>query len=131
MKNAILPELRQDKLIFQDTSRTPLPGGIVPCLLCTKPFIMPVFIGEPDQICEECRITYKDAARVICTRCKITIGRVVPKMLDCGYFIRPMSVLHSNACNVCKPGLQQSTVIEIDKWMRQNKPKKIIVTARR
>lgn len=126
-----LPLLRNDKLIFMDTGRAPLPGGIVPCLLCTKPFVMPIFLGEPDQVCGECQHTYKDAARVVCRKCNITIGRVVAKVLDNGFFIRPKSVLHSNYCNVCKPGIAASTITEIDEWEKNLRPKKIFVPMRR
>ena len=126
-----LPLLRNDKLIFMDTSKAPLPGGIVPCLLCTKPFVMPVFLGEPDQVCPECAVTYSDAARVICKKCNITIGRAVPKILENGYYIRPRSVLHSNSCNICRPGLVESTIIEIDQWQKTIRPNKIIVPMRR
>ena len=122
-----LPLLRQDKLIFQDTSKRPEANGIYPCLLCTKPFVMGVYIGEPDQTCGECREKYRDTARVICNKCRITIGRCVPKILDCGYYVRPRSVLHSSSCNVCHPGLKESTIIEIDQWIKQLRPSRIIV----
>jgi hypothetical protein len=126
-----LPLLRQDRLIWQDTSRAPTSGGIYPCLLCEKPFVMGVFLGEPDQICEECASTYRDAARVICNKCRITIGRVVSKILDNGFYIRPRTVLHSNYCNVCRPGLNASTIMEIDEWQKNVRPNKIFVPMRR
>ena len=126
-----LPLLRNDGLIWIDTARAPTPNGIVPCLLCTKPFVMPVFIGEPDQICPECHVTYKDSARVICKKCGITIGRVVSKILENGYYVRPRSVLHSNSCNICQPGLNESTIIEIDQWQRHIRQSKVIVPMRR
>jgi len=85
------------------------------------------YVGEPDQICPECWTTYKDAARVICFHCKVTICRLIPKILDNGYYIRPRSVLHSSACNICQPGLRQSVIIEIDEWQTHMMPKKIIV----
>jgi len=123
-----LPILRQDKLLFQDTGGKPVPNTIVPCLLCGKPFLMPLYRGEPDQICPECWTTYQDAARVICINCKVTICRLVPKVLDNGFYIRPRSVLHSSACNICQPGLKQSIILEIDVWEKQVRPRKIIIT---
>ena len=123
-----LPQLRNDKLLFEDTSGAPKAHAIVPCLLCTKPFLMLPFIGVPDQVCPECEKTYKDAAKVVCNVCHITICRLVPKVLENGFYIRPKTVLHSDCCNVCKPGLSESSVIEIEKWQRMLRPGKIIIT---
>lgn len=122
-----LPVLRDDKLLFQDTSGKPLPGEIVPCLLCGKPFLMRIYVGEPDQICNECWEVYKDAARIVCVKCKVTICRAAPKVLDNGFYVKPRMILHSNACNVCAPGLEQSTIIEIDRWQRHIRDPKIII----
>jgi hypothetical protein len=124
-----LPVLRNDKLLFQDTSMAPLPGGIVPCLLCCKPFIMGFFVGTPDQLCPECENLYKDTAKVICVRCRppVTICRLVPKILDNGFYIRPKSVLHSDCCNICKPGLTVSSILEIEEWERKRRPNKLIL----
>ena len=122
-----LPQLRNDKLLFEDTAALPRAGAITACLLCCKPFIMRMYTGIPDQICSECWDVYKDAARVICVKCQVTICRLVPKVLDNGYYIRPRSILHSSACNVCNPGLTMSTIVEIDEWMKRIRPGKIIV----
>ncbi len=122
-----LPVLKENRLLFVDTTGYPFPGKIVPCLLCTKPFIMRPFVGEPDQICEECSKVYRDCAVVRCAGCKHhpVICRVLPKILDNGYIIRPMAVLHTDNCNVCKPGLKESTITEIRQWerlVRRGKP---------
>lgn len=124
-----LPVLRNDSLIFEDTSGAPAPNTIVPCLICTKPFWMREYVGAPDQVCPECWETYKDAARVVCWNCRpqVTICRLIPKMMDNGFYIRPRMILHSTACNVCEPGLKRSTIIEIDEWMKHVRPGKIIV----
>ena len=124
-----LPYLRNDRLIFENTAMPPLPGGIVPCLLCTKPFLMGVFVGEPDQICPECYKTYGETARVVCKGCKnpATICRLVPKVLDNGFYIRPRAVLHSTACNICRPGLTESSIVEIEEWERQRRRGKLIL----
>ena len=122
-----LRELRQDRLIFEDTSGRPTPGQIVPCLLCCKPFMMPMYLGEPDQICGECWQTYHDAARVICVKCQITCARLMPKLQDTGYYIQPRTVLHTNACPVCRPGIQMSQIIEITEWMKSTRERKIII----
>lgn len=119
--------LRNDRLLFEDTSGPPRPNSIVPCLLCTKPFWMGIFIGEPDQVCPECKQTYADAARIICAKCKITIARARPKVLENGFYVRPRAVLHSDACNICKPGLRESIITEIDEWERTRRPGRIIV----
>lgn len=125
-----LPILGADnKLLFQDTVSLPIPGRIVPCLMCTKVFIMRPYSGTPDQVCPECWMTYRDCARVICSRCQpaATICRLLPKVLDNGYYIQPRSILHSSACNVCQPGLTVSTIVEIDNWMKRIRPGKIII----
>ena len=119
--------LRNDSLVFQDTSGRPTPGAIVPCLLCMKPFIMPVYLGAPDQLCVECWKLYDEAARVVCVHCQITVARLLPKLLDCGFIIRSRNVYHVDACNICRPGLTSSNVIEITEWMKNTREPKIIV----
>ena len=122
-----LPELRNDKLLLSvDTSGYPLPGKIVPCLLCTKPFLMRTYVGCPDQICGECLKSYDECAIVRCQQCRVVICRLVPKVLDCGFYIRPQAVLHSDSCNICRPGLTESHINEITEWMRMVRPHKII-----
>ena len=76
--------VRDDRLMFENTGVAPVAGAIVPCLLCTKPFLMLPFVGEPDQICPECWNTYGDTAKVVCVKCRVTICRAVPKILESG-----------------------------------------------
>ena len=47
-----LPILGDDALGNLDNNLTdyPVPGDIVPCLLCTKPFMMRMYTGAPDQV---------------------------------------------------------------------------------
>jgi hypothetical protein len=121
---------RSDKLFWEDTSKPPLPGGAAFCLMCAAPFVMPMYKGGiADQICEECSKTYKDCAIVVCKTCpgRPVICRIVPKKLDNGYYVRPRAVLHSDYCNVCKPGLKTSTVLEIEAWERTQRPSKPVV----
>lgn len=125
-----MPELHDDSLLWQDTSGYPLPGTIVPCLLCTKPFLMRPYSGSPDQICTECWKTYQDAAKVICIKCQVVICRIVPKVLDSGFYVRPRGIYHSDACNVCRPGLSESKIIEVTEWERTLRPKKIILSGK-
>ena len=125
-----LPELRGDALIFQDTSGYPLPGKIVPCLLCTKPYLMRKYVGHPDQICPECARTLDDCAVVRCVNpmCGgVVICRLKPKTLDNGFVIKPRAVLHSDACNCCSPGLKESRITEITEWERLVRPKKAVI----
>ena len=104
-------------------------GNIVPCLLCAKPYLLGFFMGEIDQICPECEKTYGDTAKVVCVRCRprATICRVIPKILDNGYYIRPRSILHVDKCNVCSPNLTESTIIEIREWERAHRTRKVIL----
>ena len=122
-----LPVLRNDALLWEDTSGSPLPGKIVPCLLCMKPYLMRPFVGVPDQVCPECWETYKDAAKVICWKCRVVICRLVPKVLDNGFYLRPRAVYHADACNICKPEIKKSIIIEIDEWEKHIRPKKLIL----
>lgn len=134
--SARFQQLHENRLSFEDTSSTPRVHSIVPCLLCTKPFLMLPFMGIPDQVCPECEKTYLDTARVICRggvdgrriHDPVTICRLVPKVLDNGFYIRPRSVLTSSACNICSPGLKSSTLLEITEWERVVRPKKIVVS---
>jgi hypothetical protein len=125
-----VPLLRADPLLFVDASAVPRAGSITPCLLCMKPMIMPaVFAGEPpDQLCDECRKTYRGLAKVACLKCKVTIGRCIPRTIDSGYTIQPNQVLHVKNCNVCSPGIPVSFVVEIDEWERKHRPGKLIST---
>ena len=116
--NPNLPLLRTDELLFIDTSKAPTPNSNVNCLLCGKAFYLGFFIGEPDQICSECKKTYGELAKIVCAKCKITIGRTIPKKLDNGFIIKPKTILHIDSCNICNPGLKVSKIIEISMWER-------------
>ena len=110
--------------VFPDPA---LPGNIVPCLMCGKPYLMPYFIGTPDQLCGECMKTYADTAKVICRKCKAVICRLKPKMLASGFYIRPHSLLHVEACGICRPGLKESAIEEIEEWERERVRGRIIL----
>lgn len=115
-----------ESLRMQDTSARPAPHAIVRCLLCGDPFMMLPYIGEPDQICPRCAKDYEEMARVICSKCRVTIARLHPGITESGYVVRPKTVLHVDACNICRPGLQVSTILEVAEWERLYRPKKII-----
>ena len=119
MRYEDLPVLTNNKILFKKVHADPaLPGNIVPCLMCGKPYLMPRFIGVPDQLCGECMKTYADTAKVVCSKCKAVICRLAPKMLSSGFYIRPHSILHVDMCGVCNPGLRESVIREIDQWER-------------
>ena len=127
--------IRNDRLIFEDTSGAPVANSIVPCLLCMKPFWMLPFLGEPDQLCPECQAQYADTAKVVCNgRGKgrphrpVTIARLPPGRLEDGYYVRPNVVLHSSACNICQPGIKESSILEIEQWEKSLKPNKLILS---
>lgn len=128
MRYEDLPVLTNNKILFKKVHADPaLPGNIVPCLLCGKPFLMPRFIGAIDQICGECQKTYADTAKVVCRGCKATICRLHPKLLPNGYYIRPRSILYIDRCGICQPGLKESTIREIDEWERTQNRGRIIM----
>lgn len=121
----------RDMLVFQDTSGRPRPHSIIPCLLCGKPFLIGLYTGTLDQVCPECYKTYQECASLVCAKCKVTIAKIKPGVMDCGFEIKKRSTLHSSCCNICNPGLQQSTVIEVEQWMKTVRRPKIISTRSR
>ena len=122
-----LPRIMDDRFLFIDTSEAPGPNKLAVCLMCAKPFVMPNYIGHADQICPECQKTYDEAAILICRKCKVVICRLLPKVLDNGFYVRPRAVLHTDRCNVCAPGLAQSTILEISDWMRTTRQAKPMI----
>jgi len=124
---AKLPDLSDPRFFGLDLSAPPVPGKLAICLLCAKPFVMPQFIGEPDQACPDCIRTLRDTARIVCSRCKRVVARQTPKVLDCGFYIRPRSVLHIDRCNRCSPGVLVSKIVEVDEYMRRHFVPKTIV----
>ena len=123
-----LPRLTNNKILFKKVHADPaLPGNIVQCLMCGKPFLMPYFIGTPDQLCGECMKTYADTAKVICSKCKVVVCRLMPKMLSNGFYIRPHGILHIDMCGVCNPGIKESVIREIDQWDRMRGRGRIIL----
>ena len=131
MKYEDLPVLTGNAIRFSKVQPDPaLPGNIVPCLMCGKPFLMPHFIGTPDQLCGECLKTYADTAKVICSKCKVVICRLVPKLLSSGFYIRPHGILHVDACGICRPGLRESVIREIEEWERLRGRGRIILSPR-
>ena len=122
-----LPLLRNDHLIFIDTSAKPRPGEILPCLICTKPMLIRPYTGTPDQICSQCWRTYADCAVVVCNICQVTIARLAPHITESGFYVRPRGVLHVTSCNVCAPGKNDSTILEIEAWNKALRPRSTIV----
>ena len=123
-----IPRLTGNSILFKKVKADPaLPGTIVSCLMCGKPFLMPKFIGQPDQLCGECLKTYADTAKVVCRTCKAVICRLQPKLLRSGFYIRPHALLHVGACGVCRPGITESVIQEIEEWEKMKGRGQIIV----
>lgn len=124
-----LSNVNYEDFILSDTSRRPLPNGMYPCLMCAKPFWLGFFIGEPDQVCWECTQAYAETARVVCAVCRVTIGRIIPGIQpESGYVVRKHAILHSNACNICQPGLTESYIVEIRNWIKNVRRGKIFIS---
>ena len=122
-----LPVLRDDRLLFEDTSVKPVPKTEVPCLICTKNFEMRTYSGDPDQVCPECWKTYRDCAILICGKCRVVICRLVPRKTESGYTIEPHTVLHTDKCNICAgPDIEKSMIVEITEWERYHRQPLII-----
>jgi len=96
----------------------PLPGTVLPCALCKKPFLMRPYVGTPDPVCPECVTAHRDAAKIECVNCKVVVARVYPETLESGYEIRKRAILHTTKCGFCSPGLTESIVIEVSEWER-------------
>lgn len=117
-------------LRLSDNSVAPLPNGVYQCLLCAKPFLMGVFLGEPDQVCPECMVAFEEYAKVVCATCPghVTIARLKPgRVAECDYEIRKRSVLHSDGCNICRPGLKESVIIEIRTFIDHHRRGKLYI----
>jgi hypothetical protein len=107
------------------------PAGTVRCLLCAKLYEPPISIGKVDQVCSDCKKGLSGTAKLVCSKCGITICRLTPKVMDDGFVIQPSAVLHSDSCNICKPGLTESTIVEITLWQKHLRPKKAFVPQKR
>ncbi len=118
-----------DKLVLNyDTSSKPLPGKIVPCLVCGLPYLMRPYVGDPDQVCPDCFKVYYECAKLKCYKCQVVVARIQPGVTDSGYHIRKSAVLHLDKCNVCSPGLKESSVLEIAEWEQHvGRTKKLII----
>lgn len=104
-----------------DDPKKPRVGAMVPCAVCNKIFQVPMYKGVMDPICAECFKTYHDTAVLICRRCNVVVGRIVSKMLDCGFYVKPRMTLHTDKCGICDESVKESTIIEVDQWMKHNR----------
>jgi len=107
------------------------PEGTVRCLLCAKRYEPPPSTGKLDQVCPDCRKVLNGTAKLVCSKCGITICRLAPKVMDDGFVIQPSAVLHSDCCNICNPGLTESKIVEITLWQKHLRPKKTFVPQKR
>lgn len=112
---------------FKGVIRHRDPDGMVRCLLCAKLYAATGQVHH-DQVCSECKKTMRDSAKLVCSKCNIVICRLAPSILDSGFIIRPNMVLHSDSCNICKPGLSESNILEIDLWQKTKRAKKTVMT---
>lgn len=110
----------EEKPIASDP-RKPKVGSMIPCAICNKVFQVPMYKGIMDPICGECFKTYRDTAVLICRRCNVVVGRIVSKMLECGFYIQPRMTLHTSKCGICDEKIKESTIEEVDQWMKQHR----------
>jgi len=115
----------KEKLQLIDNSKNAKANTIAYCLLCAKPFMVPVYSGAFEQLCPECKKTYRDCAVLVCKNCNAVIARIAPTKTDSGYVIKKGQVLHADKCNICSPGLTTSTVLEIKEWEDHIREKKL------
>lgn len=101
------------------------------CALCGAPFRMPILTSNKvefiDNLCETCRDALKEAAVIVCTKCKKPIGRIEAKKLECGYIVQPAEILHVDECPRCNPNCISSKFIEVESWINNIREGKIIV----
>ena len=115
---------------YYDTSNRPIPGQVVPCLLCKKPFLMRWYIGTPDQLCPECHKAHDQSAKIVCIQCNMVIARIYPEILDSGFKIQSRSTLHCDKCIICDPDVEYSRILEIDRYERLVGRQKTIISIR-
>lgn len=101
--------------------RKPRIGSMVPCAICNKVFRVPMYKGTMDPVCGDCFKTYRDTATLVCRRCNVVVGRIVSKMLDCGFYVQPRMTLHTDKCGICDEGIKESTIVEVEHWMKNNR----------
>lgn len=75
------------------------------CVVCGKKTpIVEMFTGEASQrMCEDCKRTYYDLAKIMCRKCGKFIGFMRPGVSETGYHVKRNETLHTPWCNNCNP----------------------------
>ena len=113
--------LRWEPKTMQGDPARPKPGSVIPCAICQKPFQVPYYIGSVDPICGECFKAYRETATLVCQKCGAVVGRIAPKMLDCGFYVRPRMRLHTDQCGMCREDIVESTIVEVKEWIARHR----------
>lgn len=75
------------------------------CVVCGKDTpILEMFTGEARQrMCEECKKTYYDLAKILCRKCGKFLGFMRTGISETGYHVKRDETLHTPWCDNCDP----------------------------
>jgi hypothetical protein len=118
----------KEEPVKSDPTR-PTIGSYIPCAICKELFQVPFYKGTMDPICGKCFVTYNETAKLVCQRCNVIVGRIVPKMLDCGFYVQPKAILHTDKCSLCDEKIKESTIVEVKEWMAKHRRPVIYTSA--
>jgi hypothetical protein len=75
------------------------------CMVCGRETpILEAYTGEARQrMCEECRRTYYDLAKIMCRKCGKFLGFMRTGISETGYHVKRDETLHTPWCDNCDP----------------------------
>lgn len=90
------------------------------CEACGKLFVPQLWLPEgSDKLCDECRKTYMDCAKIYCLVCNKIVGRVEPKVTENGFYVKPRAILHVRHCPDCDPLAGSAEIVEIEEYLQK------------
>lgn len=112
--------------------------GAMPCAFCMRMCAITEFPLYNSGViktvliplCNRCRPTFKDCARMVCFNCKLVVGWVDPHTDKDKFIFKSAASYHIQACPSCVPGLEKSDIVEkviyLEEKYKQYKTNKII-----
>ena len=75
------------------------------CLVCGRDApILEAYTGEARQrMCEDCKRTYYDLAKIVCGKCGKVLGFMRTGISETGYRVKRDETLHTPWCDNCDP----------------------------
>lgn len=73
------------------------------CIVCKRDCpITGIYTGEANQrMCERCKRTYHDFAKILCSKCGAFLGFMRSGINPDGYRVKPDETLHTEFCPLC------------------------------